>query len=60
MQSLSELPYCEAYAAENANVVVLVTDSPDDQEDKHLQGMLHALPELKDLSMVSGFMSHQE
>ena len=60
LQALSRLPYCESYAAENADVVVLVTDTPDDQEDRNLQDHLHAIPELKDLSMVSGFMSHQE
>lgn len=58
MQALSKLPYSEQYAAENADIVVLVTDTPGEQEEKLLQATLDEIPELKGLSLVSGFMSN--
>lgn len=58
--ALEKLPYCESYAAENEDIVVLVTDTPDEEEEKVLQAALNELQELKDLSLVSGFMSNQE
>lgn len=60
VEALEKLPGCESFAAENENVVVLVTDTPDEEAEKVLQDALNQLSELKDLSLVSGFMSNQE
>lgn len=60
VEALGKLPGCESYAAENEDIVVLVTDTPDEEEEKLLQDALNEIPALKDLSLVSGFMSNQE
>ncbi len=60
VQTLSGLPSCEYYPAENEDLVVLVTDTSDEAEEKILQDILNEIPELKHLSLVSGFMSNQE
>jgi nitrate reductase NapAB chaperone NapD len=51
---LGALPYCEVIAAENENVLVLVTDTPNDPEEKALQQKLHGLDSLQSLSMTFG------
>ena len=58
--ALAKLPACEYYVAENEDIVVVVTDTPDEQEDKVLYEHLNDIPALKNLSLVSGFMSNYE
>lgn len=58
VQAMAKLPHCERYPAENEDIVVVVTDTRNEQEDKFLQDVLNELPELKNLSLVSGFMSN--
>ena len=60
VRALSKLPSCECYAADNEDVIVLVTDTPDEEEEKILEGALSRIPELKVLNLVAGFMSNQE
>lgn len=52
---LSALPYCEVIPAENQDVVVLVTDTPDDITEKKLQETLKSLPSLQSLSLAFGY-----
>ena len=52
---LSALPYCEVIPAENQDVVVLVTDTPDDITEKQLQETLKSLPSLQSLSLAFGY-----
>lgn len=59
-RALANLPSCEHYAAENEDIIVLITDTSDEEEEKRLQDALNNIPELKNLSLVSGFMSNQE
>ncbi|MCD8399986.1 hypothetical protein [Tenacibaculum finnmarkense] len=46
---------CEIISAENKNVIVLVTDTIDDDTDKILKESIENLPSLKLLALVSGF-----
>lgn len=55
--ALAKLPACEYYVAENEDIVVVVTDTPDEQEENILYDTLVGLPALKNLSLVSGFMN---
>ncbi len=51
---LSALEHCEVIPAENQEVVVLVTDTPDADAEKELQKTLKHLPSLQSLSMTFG------
>ncbi|HEB70414.1 MAG TPA: hypothetical protein ENI88_12475 [Desulfobulbus sp.] len=51
---LSAMEYCEIIPADNQEVVVLVTDTPDEQTEKILQETLKKLPSLHSLSMTFG------
>jgi len=52
---LSALDYCQVIPAENQDVVVLVTDSPDETSEKNLQKTLKNLPSLQSLSLAFGY-----
>lgn len=52
---LSALDFCEIIPAENQDVVVLVTDTPDDDTEKKLQETLKTLPSLQSLSLAFGY-----
>lgn len=54
LQDLSAIEYCEARAAENENILILVTDTPDEQSEKVLQKKLKALKSLESLGMTFG------
>ena len=51
---LTALNYCQVIPAENADLVILVTDTPDTKTEQHLQEQLHELPSLQELSMTFG------
>ena len=51
---LSVLQYCEIIPSDNQEVVVLVTDTPDENAEKKLQKMLKGLQTLQSLSMTFG------
>lgn len=52
---LSALQYCQAMPAENQDIVVLITDTPDADTEKSLQQQLKELPSLQSLSMAFGY-----
>lgn len=52
---LSRLDYCQIVPAENQDVIVLVTDTPDDTTEKRLQRTLKELQSLQSLSMAFGY-----
>ncbi len=54
-EDLSALPYCEVIPAENKEVLILVTDTPSDTEEKMLQNKLKELDSLQSLSMTFGY-----
>lgn len=51
---LSTMEYCEIIPAENQEVVVLVTDTPDEKVEQTLQKTLKNIPSLHSLSMTYG------
>lgn len=53
-EHLSDLPYCEAIQSENADVIVLVTDTPDEHEEKLLKQRLQEIKSLQSLHMAFG------
>jgi nitrate reductase NapAB chaperone NapD len=51
---LTALEYCEAVPAENENILILITDTPDEQTEKQLQQKLKNLNTLASLGMTFG------
>jgi nitrate reductase NapAB chaperone NapD len=55
LEQLNKLNGCETVPSTNEEIIVVVTDTLDDQEDEKLLAMIHDIRSLKMLSMVSGF-----
>ena len=55
IKDLSELVQCEVIPSENENVIVVVTETLDENEDKSLSELIEALDSIKLLALVSGF-----
>ncbi len=51
---LSALNYCEVLLAEDEDVLILVTETTDENEEKELQNKLQKLESLQSLSMTFG------
>ena len=54
LNDLAALDYCEATPAENEEILILVTDTPDEKTEKELQKKLKKLKALKSLGMTFG------
>ena len=54
LKDLAALDYCEATAAENEEVLILVTDTPNEKKEKELQKKLKEIKSLKSLGMTFG------
>ncbi|MFZ1984090.1 MAG: hypothetical protein WAU91_06735 [Desulfatitalea sp.] len=54
LKALSALEHCNVIAADKEEVLILVTDTPDDDSEKVLQNQLKALAALQSLSMTFG------
>ena len=52
--ALEATDHCEIIPAENQDVIVLITDTPDKESDKRLQAQLKQLSCLQSLSMTYG------
>ncbi len=52
---LSALPYCHVIPATDQDVVVLVTDTPDETGEEALQGKLKELQSLQSLNLTFGY-----
>ncbi|MFH0784083.1 MAG: hypothetical protein V2B20_19310 [Pseudomonadota bacterium] len=52
---LSALQYCQIIPAANEDVVVLVTDTPDETTEEALQDTLKNLQSLQSLSLAFGY-----
>ena len=55
LKELNGMQYCEAFAADNADILILVTDTPDRETEKYLQKQLNKLESLESLSMTFGY-----
>ena len=53
--SLNDIQFCEAFPADNQDILILVTDTPDDKTEKELQEQLKDLENLQSLSMTFGY-----
>lgn len=56
---LAVLEHCEVVLSDNEEVVLLVTDTPDQQAEKRLQRQLKKIASLQSLSMVFGHTAEQ-
>ncbi len=54
LNELKTLDYCEATPADNENILILVTDTPDENAEKVLQKKLKNLKTLESLGMTFG------
>ena len=54
LNELAALDYCEATPADNEEILILVTDTPDEKKEKALQKKLHKLKSLQSLGMTFG------
>ncbi len=54
-EELSALEHCQIIPADNQDVVVVVTDTPDDHIEKQLQHTIKSLPSLQSLSLAFGY-----
>ncbi len=55
LEALNKLNQCQVTSAENEDIIVLVTDTSDDNEDEILKEKIESILSLKMLSLVSGF-----
>ncbi len=54
LNDLTALDYCEATPADNQNILILITDTPDEETEKVLQKKLKELKTLESLGMTFG------
>jgi nitrate reductase NapAB chaperone NapD len=54
LRDFAALDYCEAAPAENEEILILVTDTPDENKEKELQKKLKELKSLESLGMTFG------
>jgi nitrate reductase NapAB chaperone NapD len=52
---LSALDFCQVVPADNQEVVVLVTETPNEQQEKTLQQSLKTIGSLQSLSLAFGY-----
>ncbi len=53
--ALKSTENCEVMPSTNKDVIVLVTDTKNDQQEEKLQQILHSIKEIEHLNLVSGF-----
>jgi nitrate reductase NapAB chaperone NapD len=54
LNDLAALDHCEVMPAENEEILILVTDTPDEEREKELQKKLKELKSLQSLGMTFG------
>ena len=54
LNDLTALDHCEVMPAENEEILILVTDTPDEEKEKELQKKLKDLKSLQSLGMTFG------
>ena len=54
LEDLAALDHCDVMPAENQEILILVTDTPDDAQEQALQERLKTLGSLQSLSMTFG------
>ena len=56
LKELLALNYCEVTPAKNEEILILLTDTPDEDSENQLQKQLKALKSLQSLGMTFGHM----
>ena len=54
LNELAALDYCEVTPADNEEILILLTDTPDEKKEKALQKKLKNLKSLQSLGMTFG------
>jgi nitrate reductase NapAB chaperone NapD len=54
LDSLSQFEECDAIPAQGKEIILLVTDTPDEESEKRLQRKLTKIKSLQSLSMTFG------
>lgn len=54
LKALATLDHCDVVAADQQEILILVTDTPDDEVERALQDRLKSLPSLQSISMAFG------
>ena len=54
LNELTALDFCEAMPADNENILILITDTPDEETEKALQKKIKNLKSLEALGMTFG------
>jgi nitrate reductase NapAB chaperone NapD len=54
LNDLTALDHCEVTPADNQNILILITDTPDEETEKALQKKLNQLKSLESLGMTFG------
>ncbi len=54
IKDLSEMQYCEVKPSENKDVLILLTDTPDEETSKNLIDTIKGLQSLQSLNMAFG------
>lgn len=57
---LATTPHCEVIPSDNQDVIVLVTDTPDENTEKMLQQTLKNLQSLQSLSLAFGYDDNEK
>lgn len=57
---LIAMQHCEVIPADNKDVIVLVTDTPDENTEKKLQQTLKNLQSLQSLSLAFGYDDNEK
>jgi len=60
LKILSQIEACEVIPSKNQNLLIVVTETRNDEEEQNLQNTLEAIEEIQLLSLVSGFNSPQK
>jgi nitrate reductase NapAB chaperone NapD len=59
LKEVGQIDHCEAVPSENEEVLVLVTDTPDQKAEEELQERLRGLKALQSLSMTFGHVDEK-
>ena len=59
ISELSDIQECDIITSKNKEIVIVVTDTKNDLDDKNTQNEINAIKSLKMLSLVSGFEANQ-
>jgi nitrate reductase NapAB chaperone NapD len=55
LKELNGMEHCEALSADNAEILILVTDTPDKETEEKLEKQLNTIESLESLSMTFGY-----